>query len=265
MFASASMPVNLAAVRRQRFVGLAGLLICLLMAFVDGLVFWELAEQFLPISGLFMAVFLLGRFGRLQGFAVFSAFYLGGTFPLAQVGSTMLEISPVAGVSLWLAHGLLCSLPVLLLRGKYPGARAALVAVLYFVPPFGYLAPNNPAILTGLFFPQSSLLGPACFVLLAMTLGASRRAGKSRLAVGATLAVLCLGLNISMLANPKAAPPNWHAVVGNFGPINTGLKNRMDFANLALPEWMRIRTQTGRLGSGQSQVWFLPEGMIYDW
>lgn len=142
-----------------------------LVAAAVGLRFWPAADWLLVVSGLMMATFAMGRMPRGLAYATFSAYYLAGTLPLITAGSSIMGTGMFTSAAWWLFHGLVSSLPILFLHGRAPGLRASLVAFLYIVPPFGALAPNNPSIVTGLFFPGTSIFGAIGFILLAGTIG----------------------------------------------------------------------------------------------
>jgi hypothetical protein len=233
-------------------------------AIVLGLSFWPIANQYLPYSGLMIAIFLLGRFNRLYGYLVFAAFYCAGSSPLARATSTLLELALYQGVLVWLTFGAICSLPILLLRGKYPGIRAASVALLFVAPPFGYIAPNNPSILIGLFFPGLGMISILLFALLAATMGSVEQANRKAIAGFFALSVLSLGCNLNATTSEKSLPANWHALDTNFGKTGSDLARRMSVANLELPRQLKAAVSNSTSIQGKS-IWFVAEGIVYDW
>lgn len=232
-------------------------------AAVGGMWFWSAVEAVLPLSILMMGVFALGRLPRWHAFAIFSAFYLATTSPFISIGPNILEFDLWRSAMWWGLHGLVSTLPILTLRGKFPGWRAALVALLYIVPPFGYLTPSNPSLLIGLLFPGSSILGPIGFVALAALIGGFERQNQLHVRALVILTAVSLELNAIALITTVPPPVNWHAVETTFGNNGASLQRRMDLSNMELPAMLK-ETIASNGDPRNGEVWFLGEGMIYD-
>lgn len=245
----------------MRFDSLKWRLPPLLLAAMVGRLFWPLAAQCMPIAGLMIATFALGRFARIWGYLYFSVFYLAGTWPLVGAGSQVLGADYLSSGSLWLAHGLVCSLPILLLRGQYAGVRAGVVALLYILPPFGYLAPCNPATLTGLFFPRTGIAGVVAFIWLAGLVGCQTVSSRVwRYQAACCIVVVSLANAWTSLSLPPPLPSNWISLDTQFGENGSDEARRLHVGNVDLPAL--VATKVANLPEGT--VVFLAEGLLYD-
>lgn len=246
----------------RRF-GVYSPVLTVLAAAVVGLWFWPVVDAALPLAVVMLAVFTLGRLPRWHAFAVASAFYLATTSPFITIGPNILEFDIWRSAMWWGLHGLVGTLPILLLRGKFPGRRAALVALLFIVPPFGYITPSNPSLLIGLLFPGSSILGPLGFVALAALIGGFDRQNQLHIRALVILTAISLELNAISLITTVPPPANWHAVETTFGNNGADLQRRMDLSNMELPAMLKD-TIASNGAPRNGEVWFLGEGMIYD-
>lgn len=232
---------------------------------VVGHFFWPIADRMLGLSVIYMATFALGRLPRWRGFLVFATFYLSAMSPLILAGSTIMSTGLAEGMMWWLLHGVTSSLPILLLRGRAPGFRAALVALLYIVPPFGYLGANNPSILIGLIFPGSSIFGVFGFILLASAIGSFHLDNKIQSRGLAILVLLSFALNAKVaITAAKPVPANWHGFGTKLGSFGEDLQRRMDIANLELPTLLSAEISKDS-ANHKGDIWFFAEGMIHDW
>jgi len=232
---------------------------------VVGHYFWPIADRMLGLSGIYMATFALGRLPRWRGFLVFATFYLAAMSPLILAGSTIMNTSLGEGTMWWLLHGITTSLPILLLRGRAAGFRAALVALLYIVPPFGYVGANNPSILIGLIFPGSSIFGVIGFILLANAIGSFDLKNKFQVRSLAILVLMSLALNAKLATTTATrVPSNWHGFDTGMGSFGGDLQRRMDIANLELPTLLSAEISKDS-ADHKGEIWFFAEGMIHDW
>jgi hypothetical protein len=185
--------------------------------------------------------------------------------PLILAGSTIMNTGLAEGMMWWLLHGITSSLSILLLRGRAPGFRAALVALLYVVPPFGYLGANNPSILIGLIFPGSSIFGVIGFILLASAIGGFDPKNKFQVRSLAILVLVSLALNAKVVTTAeKRVPTNWHGFGTKLGSFGENLQRRMDIANLELPTLLSAEISKDS-ADHKGEIWFFAEGMIHDW
>jgi hypothetical protein len=162
---------------------------------------------------------------------------------------------------MWLAHGLLSSLPIAFLRGQRQGLRAAVVAVLYVVPPFGSLAPCNPTILIGLFFPGTGIAGVAGFVWLSALIGSGSLNVKAWRYQSSACLGLIVALNVwALLYPPPNAPNYWVSLNTEFGENGKDEESRLRVGNVELPAL--VARTVPKLPDGS--IVFLAEGMIYD-
>lgn len=237
--------------------------VVLIVALV-GIRFWPAVDWLLPLSGLMMLTFTLGRFPRAWGYVTFAVFYLAESFPLVSAGVAIMGTDLRTSVMLWMLHGLTSSLPILLLRGAAPGFRAALVAFLYIVPPFGIFVPNNPATVIGLFFPGTGLFGVLGIVALAGAIGGFDKGSKVNVRSLVTLIVLSVVANAVAIVSMNSAPSNWHTFDTQVGKHGSDLRRRMDVANLELPVMLKNELSKATT-KHNSEIWFFAEGMIYDW
>ncbi|ABD72174.1 hypothetical protein Rfer_4489 (plasmid) [Rhodoferax ferrireducens T118] len=235
-----------------------------LTAAAIGLRFWPAVDWLLVLAGLMMATFAMGRMPRGLAFATFSAYYLAESSPLIAAGSSIMGTELLTSAAWWLFHGLFSSLPILLLRGRAPGLRASLVAFLYIVPPFGTLVPNNPAMVIGLFFPATSIFGAIGFIALAGVIGSFDAKNKASLRNLVLLIFLSLASNAICLTDKTSAPANWHTFDTRLGNYGGDMRRRMGIGNLELPVLLKQEmVKSG--GANEGDIWFLAEGMIYDW
>ena len=232
------------------------------LAAIVGHLYPAAALQFLPLATIQLAVFGLGRFQRLQGFFLYGTFYLSATAPLILAGSTVLHANLPIAVGLWFFHGALCSAPVLLLRGKKRILRGTFVACLYILPPFGYLAPNNPALATGLLFPGMGILGVLGFILTAgLIAGGVPVTWKSKSSIAAAVLVVAWANILTVFSLPPALPSGWMAVDTNFGQNSASMESRLHVGNIDLPKL--VKSLPARLANEKALI-FMPEGLLYD-
>lgn len=235
-----------------------------LIAAAIGVRFWPAVDWLLVLAALMMATFAMGKMPRGLAYATFSAFYLAGSLPLITAGSSIMGTGVLTSAGWWFLHGLVSSLPIVLLKGRAPGLRASLVALLYIVPPFGALAPNNPSIVTGLLFPGTFILGPIGFIALAGVIGSFDAKSKASVRILLLLTFLSLASNAISMAGKTAAPANWHAFDTRLGNYGGDMRRRMDMGNLELP--VLLKKEMAKSGGAHAgDIWFLAEGMIYDW
>jgi hypothetical protein len=237
--------------------------ICLSVAVaaVVGIGYSPAALYLLPLAALPMAVFASGWLPRLYAYGLYLTFYLGATSPLISRGELVLSDKELSATGLWLLHGILSSLPVLVLRGEHRYLRGAITALLYIIPPFGYLAANNPALSIGLLFPGLGIFGVVAFVL---TAGAINNGfPKTRLTksvAGALFALSCAANGLSWLSVEKTIPAGWTAIDTGFGNTSQTLERRLHVGNVALPNLVK---SSQKLKAEDSLI-FLPEGLLYD-
>lgn len=231
-----------------------------LATFGIGYFFWQNVAQNIGLAGFLLLFFLTGSLSRWVAFASYATFHLGFTTPMIAASQVFLELEATQAYLLWFGHSLLCGLPFLLLKGRWPGLRAASVFLLFVVPPFGYLAPNNPALAVGALYPALGWMG---IVLTAALLWAAAEIRTINIAKAvAALAVLSsVAANVVWSSKPHEAPSNWHAGNTKLGVYADNITKRKDIANLHLPLDFGVRAYEFR---DHEQIWFLPEGIIHD-
>ena len=235
-----------------------------------GIVYWQLVDAFLPLALLLLGVFCLGPLPRWAAYALASSFYLAQTSPFIAVGGLFFEGSSPVGLG-WLAHGLAVSMPVLFLHGQHPGRRAALLALLYIVPPLGLWMPSSPAIAIGLLFPNTGLLGLILFIGTGATLasvsawafgGRSSRPRRWRIVhLALPQYVMWAALGCQLLVSPPPLPPTWHSFNTNIGRLPGSMEGATAASNLLLPNAAAARLAASDSQS-RPQVWFFGEGVL---
>lgn len=224
-----------------------------------------MVDAFLPTVILLLLVFSLGRLPRWTTFAIASSFELGQTLPFLTVGSLLFEGESASPI-VWLAHGLFFSLPVLVLHGKLPGLRAATLAIIYVVPPFGLWMPNSPALAIGILFPNTGLFAIPLFAMAACSIAWAAQADTWRnwrsWKLIAVLTMAWTAVMCQSISHPAPLPRQFHGQQTQVGAVHTTLERSTTVANLELPN--RMARQIAIQLPKTPEVWFLAEGMVND-
>lgn len=226
-----------------------------------GAVFWPLANQNLGIAAAMVGFFALGRLARFVAFLFALSFHLSMSADLRFIAEKHMDLTGMEATITWLIGSLLASAPALVLRGRAPGLRATIAALIYILPPVGPLVGSTPPLSVGALFPGLGIYGLAAWLSLVWMIACFRPTQASSTAGVVALLLCAAGANLRVAVEPPPAPPsNWHAYSTEVGEPSHDLSKRMDLANLGLP---RQIASSSNVSAGQ--ILFLPEGMIYDW
>lgn len=231
-----------------------------ILTFGVGLFYWHGVNSAILLAVLLLGFFLMGRLNRWVAYASYATFHLGFTVPIIDASQTFLTVQTTGAYLLWLSHALLCALPFLALKGRLPGLRAAVVFLLFLVPPFGYLAPNNPALVVGALFPALGWVGLVLTAALIWAVAEINEVTAARWVAGLAL-LMATGSNAVWMSKPHEPPSNWHAGNTDLGNYADNITKRKDIVNLRLPIDFGIRAYEFR---DHDHVWFLSEGLIND-
>lgn len=172
----------------------------------------------------------------------------------------------------WILRGLVVSMPVLLLRGSHPGLRAFALALAYVVPPVGLRMPCTPALVIGLLFPGSGLLGIGLYGVAAAATalmaahfltprpnGALGEPGRRKTLLVAAYATYS-SIAFQLVASTPLAPQHWRAMQTNFGVVHSTMERVLEVSNIELPNLPA--KQLNSLRPTRADVWFYAEGMV---
>lgn len=227
------------------------------LGWVFGSYVWDLSDSYILLTLPLAASFALGRVKRFEAFSVYAGFYCKGTLPFAAIATSLFGVSSTTGTAMWLVHGLVCSSPILLLRGKSLGIRAVTVLLLFVLPPFGYFAPNNASIVLGALYPSTGAIGLGLMMLFVYSMGEFDR---SRVAKG--IFVSTLGVAVISNVYWSFADKRESAVFGIstfFGNNGQSLETRLDVGNIKAPRELK-----DQLKNVEGRIALMPEGMLYD-